>query len=517
MRGTNLNSLAVGCVVHEYRIDTVLGAGSFGITYQATDTHLGMVVAIKEFFPEEYARRGPQGTVEIVAGKYADTYQWELDRFIGEGQVLAAFKHPNIVRVWRYFAANRTAYIVMDYEEGESLKTYLKRYGKSLPETQLRGILEPVLEGLQEVHNKRYLHRDIKPGNIYIRVNNTPLLLDFGAAKLEMVKTSEGGTSKLTVGYAPIEQYCADTPQGPALDLYALGATMYRCISGQTPVESIKRRRARENAEDDPLVAATQLGHGNYSHTLLEAIDWMMHLEPQHRPQSAREVLDYLRNETQPKGGSRIHWQRASIRNYTVLVAGPSEHDNATAIASLSDIPTGRRRHHATARRRKHAEATRPEYGRIKLSDVETVHLYALAGGKSPELPTDLLQQGLLGVLMLLDDSRHDPLTDLDQLLHTLATLSLQCRIALGILNADAEALLDLERYHCHLAACPPPWRIHPPIFQVDSSNSRDMAMLLQALLCSVDPGVQDGALAGSAATAASETTALSASATTRW
>ncbi len=516
MTATNPNPLPAGSVVHEYRIDAVLGAGSFGITYQATDTHLGMVVAIKEFFPEEYARRGAQDVVEIVAGKYADTYQWELDRFIGEGQVLAAFKHPNIVRVWRYFVANHTAYIVMDYEEGESLKSYLKRYGKSLPETQLRGILEPVLEGLQEVHGKRYLHRDIKPGNIYIRANNTPLLLDFGAARLEMARTSEGGTSKLTVGYAPIEQYCADTPQGPALDLYALGATMYRCISGQTPIESIKRRQAHEKAENDPLVAATQLGHGHYSRTLLEAIDWMMHLEPQHRPQSAREILDYLQNETQTQSGSRIRWQRASIRNYTVLIAGPSESDNATAIASLSDIPTGRRRHPAKSPGRKQDEAGGPQYGLIKLSDSEMVHLYALAGSQPPELPNDLLQQGLLGVLMLLDDSRHDPLTDLDQVLHALAALSLQCRIAIGILNDDPEALPDIESYHRHLAACPTPWRINPPIFQVDSSNGGDMAMLLQALLCSVDPGVQDETVSGIAAPTAPVTMTRSASTTQR-
>ena len=507
------NSLPVGSVVHEYCIDTVLGAGSFGITYKATDTHLGMVVAIKEFFPEEYARRGAEGTVDIVTSKYAETYQWELDRFIGEGQVLAAFKHPNIVRVWRYFTANRTAYIVMDYEEGESLKTYLRRSGKPLPETQLRHIFDPVLEGLEEVHSKRYLHRDIKPGNIYIRVNNTPLLLDFGAARLEMAKASEGGTSKLTVGYAPIEQYCADTPQGPALDLYALGATMYRCISEQTPVESIKRRRAREASEDDPLVPATRLGHGCYSHRLLEAIDWMMNLEPQNRPHSAREVLDYLHGGSQAKGVSRIRWQRPSIRNYAVLVAGPSDDDNAAAIASLSDIPTRLRGSHAAVQERKREGTTRPNYGLIKLSDSETVHLYALAGGRSPELPDELLQQGLLGVLMLLDDTGPDPLRELDHLLHTLAVLSLQCKIAIGVLNADPETLPDVEKYHRHLSADTGPGRINPPIFHVDPSSSRDMAMLMQALLSSVDPGVQGGTVADADPGTVSETTTHSSSA----
>lgn len=510
------NSLAAGSVVHEYCIDAVLGAGSFGITYKATDTHLGMVVAIKEFFPEEYTRRGAQGAVEIVASKYADTYQWELDRFIGEGQVLAAFKHPNIVRVWRYFAANRTAYIVMDYEEGESLKTYLKRFGKPLPETQLRGIFDPVLEGLQEVHSKRYLHRDIKPGNIYIRANNTPLLLDFGAARLEMAKPSESGTSKLTIGYAPIEQYCADSPQGPALDLYALGATMYRCISGQTPVESIKRRTARDKSEDDPLVLATQLGHGCYSHTLLEAIDWMMNLEPQNRPHSAREVLDYLHGGGQAKGVCRIHWQRPSTRDYTVLIAGPNERDNAAALANLSDIPTGRRRSHAATQWRK-SEGKKPlDYGLIKLSDSEAVHLYALAGGKSPQLPDEFRQQGLLGVLLLLDDNAPDPLNDLDHVLHTFTLLSLQCKVAIGILNADGETPSEVGKYHRHLSTCPAPWRINPPVFHVNASSSRDMAMLMQALLCSVDPGVQGASVTGSDPATVSEAAALSSSATHR-
>ncbi|MGF1615483.1 MAG: serine/threonine protein kinase [Gammaproteobacteria bacterium] len=494
------NHLALDSVVHEYRIDAVLGAGSFGITYKATDTQLGMLVAIKEFFPEEYARRATEGTVQIKSSKYAEIYQGELDRFIGEGQVLAAFKHPNIVRVWRYFAANRTAYIVMEYEEGESLKNYLKRSGKPLAETDLRRLFQPVLQGLQEVHSKRYLHRDIKPANIYIRTDGTPLLLDFGAARLEMAKICEGGTSKLTLGYAPIEQYCVETAQGPALDLYALGATMYRCISGQTPIESIKRQTARQASTPDPLVRATQLGQGRYSRNLLEAIDWMLSLEPQDRPHSAREVLDYLQRGPQIDTLPRIHWQRPSVRNYTVLVAGPSHHDNITAIASLSDSPS-MQQDTPGAHPQPRDNTKQMSGGVIKLSDSEAVHLHALPGDQSPALPEELLQQALLGILLLLDPNSPEPLKDLDHLLHVSENLSIPCKIAIGLLSTDPSSSPEIEKYYRHLSIRSHPWRITPPIFHVDPSSSRDMAMLMQALLYSVDPGLEVQTLAGSDST----------------
>lgn len=493
MAAANPHALSPGTVIHEYRVDDVLGAGSFGITYKATDTYLGMIVAIKEFFPEEYARRGTAGSVELVASKYADTYQWELDRFIGEGQVLAAFRHPNIVRVWRYFTTNHTAYMVMDYEEGENLRMHLRRLGGAPEENQLRRIFIPVLEGLQEVHSKRYLHRDIKPGNIYIRVNKTPLLLDFGAARLEMVAT-EGSTSKLTVGYAPIEQYSSNGPQGPALDLYALGATMYRCIAGHTPVESITRRQAVEKAGQDPLTQATQVGRSRYTPDFLETIDWMMRLYPEDRPQSATEVLQRLQGERHAAIISRIHWQRPSVRNYHVVVAGPRGCGQATAIASLSEIPVACRQRHPLANG-KREEPSLMDYGLIRLSDTESLHLYGLAGGETPEFPRNLLKQGLLGLILLLDDGREAPLKALDWLLKGFADLLRQTKIAIGITHVDPESRPVIEKYHRHLLALPQPWRINPPIFEVDPASSRDMALLLQALLYSVDPGVEESAL----------------------
>jgi serine/threonine protein kinase len=492
LTGNSPHALPLGALIQEYRIDAVLGAGSFGITYKARDTYLGQTVAIKEFFPEEYVRRSEGGTIQLLSEQHAETYRWELDRFIGEGQVLATFRHPNIVRVWRYFAANNTAYMVMDYEAGESLKVFLKKLQSPPTERELRAIFMPVLEGLQEVHSKRYLHRDIKPGNIYIRTNSTPLLLDFGAARLEMAGSAEGNTSKLTVGYAPIEQYVGDAPQTPALDIYALGATLYRCLTGQVPVESTQRHKAVQSGQPDPLVEAIHLGKDRYHHRFLETVDWMMQIYPEARPQSVGEVLTRLRETQDTANMHRIQWQRSTVRDYKVIVLGAPGAGKTSALMTLSDMPpTSVGEHTSGGLGKPLATASVPlEYGLIKLSDSESVRLYSASGREPLELPWDSLKQGLIGVILLLDDSAEQPLREMDRFLRELDRCPWEIKIAMGITHVDTSSQPVVPRYHHHLVARNRCRQANPPIFEVDPRSRRDVSLLMQALLYCVDPGI---------------------------
>jgi serine/threonine protein kinase len=231
------NALPAGCMLDEYRIDAILGAGGFGVTYRAFDTHLENWVAIKEYFPLEWSYRDADGVsvqantqgMNAAADGRGSDYQWGLERFLDEARVLARVQHPYVVRIKRYFKAHGTAYIVMDYEEGQPLSAIL-RDGETLGEQDIRGLLEDVLPALQAVHEQGFLHRDIKPANLYVRKSDhRVLLIDFGAARAAIGQHSRSVTSLITPGYSPPEQYTTRNDRyGTWTDLYALGAVLYR-------------------------------------------------------------------------------------------------------------------------------------------------------------------------------------------------------------------------------------------------------------------------------------------------
>ena len=189
-----------------------------------------------------------------------------------EARTLARFQHPNIVRVHHFFEAHSTAYIAMDYVEGETLSAYLTRKGP-LSEVEIKGILYPLLSALAVVHGANFLHRDIKPGNIVLRDSDvSPVLLDFGAARQAIGAKSRSVTSIVTPGYAPIEQYSSRGRQGPWTDIYALGGGCYRALTGQVPDDATDRVR------HDPLVPVAQRCAGRASAAFLSAVDWAFFL-----------------------------------------------------------------------------------------------------------------------------------------------------------------------------------------------------------------------------------------------
>ena len=281
-------ALPVGFRLLEYRIDALLGQGGFGIAYAATDVNLNAKVVIKEYLPEDFAYRAPDLTVTARAEEDRTYYQNGLDNFLVEARTLATFRHPNIVRVARFFEANQTAYMVLEYERGQSLKAWRKKH-ENVPEASLVALLAPLLDGLALVHQAGYLHRDIKPDNIYVRDEDGSLvLLDFGAARQTASEQADIGTV-VTPGYGAIEQYAGGGRQGPWTDIYSFGATLFWLLTGRKPVEATARLD-----DPDPQPSAEDLCRGRYSPEFLCAIDWALRMHPNDRPQAVDEFRSML-------------------------------------------------------------------------------------------------------------------------------------------------------------------------------------------------------------------------------
>jgi len=280
-------SLKPGHAILEYAVEQTLGGGGFGITYRARDANLNLAVALKEYLPADLATRDAGGKVQPLGDVFEAQFRLGLENFLEEARALATFRHPNIVRVLRYFPANGTAYIVMEYESGISLKHWRPRQ-PALDRTSLLGLVLPLLDGLEVVHQAGFLHRDIKPDNIYMRADGSPVLIDFGSARRTVV--GRDLTSIISPGFAPFEQYHSRGNQGPWTDLYSLAAVMYWLVSGAKPMESASRLK-----KDTMVPAAQSAPHHVFGAALLQAIDWALDPEETARPQSVAEFRDRLR------------------------------------------------------------------------------------------------------------------------------------------------------------------------------------------------------------------------------
>ena len=294
----HLHALPAGHRLNEYRIERVIGSGGFGITYLAWDIQLDKAVAIKEYLPSDFAVRTDATTVQPKSTDDQGDYQWGLKRFLDEARTLARFEHPHLNHVHRYFEDNNTAYLVLDYVEGETLSDLLKREGR-LESARLQRLVAELLSGLDEVHSAGYVHRDVKPSNIMLRKNGSSVLLDFGAARQVLEQRSKSLTSILTPGYAPIEQYDQKGDDiGPWTDLYALGMVAYRCVSGISETELLdaitRARLERKGKQDQDMTPAVEIGKGHYPLSLLKAIDWAIKVEEEDRPQNVAAITEMI-------------------------------------------------------------------------------------------------------------------------------------------------------------------------------------------------------------------------------
>lgn len=298
METTHFLALKPGTALENLTILKVLGHGGFGITYLARDREEGLV-AVKEYLPNEFAIRAGDQSVQAKSSRDDVTFAEGRQAYLDEAQILADFKHPNITRVLQYFEANGTAYIVLQYEEGETLGRRLEEFNPT--SEHLRHMMFGILDGLQTVHDRAILHRDIKPSNIIIRDDGTPVLIDFGAARDFAARHSRSVTAIASQGYSPPEQYGVGGQQGPWTDFYALGAVLYRCIAGRAPLDSLKRIRR------DPLVSAKLIGLENgYDSGLLAVIDWMLAVNEASRPQTAQEIREALERGAPAASGAHI-------------------------------------------------------------------------------------------------------------------------------------------------------------------------------------------------------------------
>ena len=279
---TNLIALPAKTeLVGDYRIQRVLGAGGFGVTYLADEMALSRVVTIKEYFPSDFAARTDGIEAAPRSSDCAGDFKWGLDRFIEEAQTLAKFDHPNIVRVFRYFRANSTGYMVLKFEEGQSLKSWLKSLGRAPRQAELDAIVAPLLDALELIHKADFLHRDIAPDNIIIRKDGAPVLIDFGSARGEIAAHSKTVSALVKPGYSPYEQYAETSrQQGAWSDIYALAATLYHAITGKRPPDAPSRMLK------DDYVPAREAAVGAYRAGFLKAIDKALQLNVELRPQS---------------------------------------------------------------------------------------------------------------------------------------------------------------------------------------------------------------------------------------
>ena len=307
------NALPRGYALHAYRIESVLGAGGFGLTYLATDSNLSLKVALKEYLPSDFAARNADSTVQPKPGEAAESFQWGLQRFMSEAKTLASFRHPNIVRVMRFFEANRTGYMVMEFVEGKPLPDWIGPR-RPLPQQTLQALVAPLLDGLEVIHKAGYLHRDIKPANIFMREDGSPVLLDFGSAR-ELKGGNQELTAVVSPGYAPLEQYHTQGRQGAWSDLYALGGVMYWMLTGNKPVEAAARVR------QDIMPPAVKAADGRgYAPEFLGAVDWALKPNDEERPQS---VAEFKR---------RLAGMQSAASDRTVPLAAPEK----TVIAGSS-------------------------------------------------------------------------------------------------------------------------------------------------------------------------------------
>jgi len=298
------DTLPAGTRLAEFEIERVLGIGGFGVVYLAFDHALERHVAVKEYMPVSLAVRRGGAVVSVRSEAHAGTFAMALRSFVNEARLLARFDHPALVKVHRFWEDNGTAYMVMPYYEGQTLRAARASMSGAPGEAWLRAIVEPLLGALQMLHREQVFHRDIAPDNILLLPDGSPVLLDFGAARRVISDQTQSLTAILKPSFAPIEQYGESTQmrQGAWTDLYALAAVLYFCITGRPPSTATSRVLNDEMPKLFAVRDALRATDGSaYSEALLATIDAALSVQPQARPQTAAAFRGSLYGEVLTK------------------------------------------------------------------------------------------------------------------------------------------------------------------------------------------------------------------------
>ena len=303
--------LPEGFHLENYRILRLLASGGFSFVYLAHDEN-EVPVAVKEYLPATLALRTTESPAPVVPEENLPTFRYGLKCFFEEGRALATLSHPNVVRVINFFRANETVYLVMRYERGRTLQEHIHKKSGPIKEEWLRHTFVQLLNGLREVHSNKLLHLDIKPGNIYVRNDGNPVLIDFGAARQTLTMDGLKLPPMYTPGFASLEHHRERAKLGPWSDIYSIGASMYACLAGAGPPVATQRM------EKDKMTSARKGWAGKYSVDLLDTIDWCLRLNHLERPQSVFALQKALLGEKEPgfRGAAPVldQWKDAILR-----------------------------------------------------------------------------------------------------------------------------------------------------------------------------------------------------------
>jgi signal recognition particle receptor subunit beta len=379
----------------------------------------------------------------------------------------------------------------MDFAEGETLQDILSRTEQPLDEGEIIGIFTQVLNGLDVVHQQKYLHRDIKPGNIYLRKDKTAMLIDFGAARHEI--PDDGSTTvQVTPGYAPVELYIPEERKGPWSDLYSVGASIYRCLTKEAPVVSIERLKKLEDFGVDPCPKlATDMPHLG-SRMLLDSVDWMMSVDAVERPQNVQEVLEVWTGRTRRPGRAALPARepRKGKIQYKVLMAGSPGGGVPTALRVIRDagLLTGGKGGNAGQ-----GEAPQPsgvDFATLDISSHERMLVYSVPGREQLDIVRDMLQEGAMGLVLMIDNAREKPLDDLDFFLNLLPEFIEATGVVIGVNRSELYPGPNIHDYHRHIAKSRGAGKMPPPIMEVAPGNPGELRKLLLSLLFHLNPNL---------------------------
>lgn len=342
----HMDALPPGTLLGEFEVQALLGVGGFGMVYRGYDHSLHRPVAIKEYMPSALVGRGTDLSVSARSTADAQPFQTGLQSFIAEARLLARFDHPSLVKVYRFWEANHTAYMAMPLYEGITLKEARRRMSGPPSEEWLRQVLWSVLEALRVLHGNDTLHRDVSPDNIFLQNLGPPVLLDLGAARRALMDSSQKHTAILKVNYAPIEQYADahDLREGPWTDLYALAAVVHGCLCNEPPLPATFRV-VRDRMPAFAQVAKTAQTHFGqlYSQAFVAAVEHALAIEPAGRPQSVDAFAQEMALQA-PADMARFDWRVGLGPSITLEERGVASVPLTTALLTTQPAPQSQTR-----------------------------------------------------------------------------------------------------------------------------------------------------------------------------